>query len=83
MIPNLAHLDGFPREDGVCGNWFMPQCVPEYSTYVDTISTEENQKKKKEVETKNKFIDFSPQKDTINDLPTEDYSIRRTARSCI
>ena len=37
MIPNLAHLDGFPREDGVCGNWFMPQCVPEYSTYVDTI----------------------------------------------
>ena len=37
MIPNLAHLDGIPREDGVCGNWFRPENVDDYGIYIDTI----------------------------------------------
>ena len=37
LIPNLAHLDGIPREDGVCGNWFRPENVDDYSIYIDTI----------------------------------------------
>jgi hypothetical protein len=36
-IPNLAHLDGFPRENGVCGNWISPFCIDDYSMYIDTI----------------------------------------------
>ena len=37
MIPNLAHLDGYPREDGIVGSWFRPEDVDAYSVYVDTI----------------------------------------------
>ena len=37
LIPNLAYLDGIPRDDGVCGNWVSPFCIDEYSTYIDTI----------------------------------------------
>lgn len=36
-IPVYSYLDGFPRDDGVCGNWFRPEDVEAYSLYIDTI----------------------------------------------
>ena len=37
MIPVYAFLDGIPRDDGVCGNWFRPEDIDAYSIYVDTV----------------------------------------------
>ena len=37
MIPNLGHIDGYPREDGVTGAWIRPEDIDAYSLYVDTI----------------------------------------------
>lgn len=37
MIPNIAHLDGIPRNDGINGNWFMPENLDDYSIYIDAI----------------------------------------------
>lgn len=37
LIPNIAHLDGLPRENGVAGNWMRPQDIDEYSLYINTI----------------------------------------------
>ena len=36
-IPVYSYLDGIPRENGVCGNWFRPEDVEAYSIYIDTI----------------------------------------------
>lgn len=36
-IPVFSYLDGIPREDGVCGNWFRPEDLDAYSIYIDTI----------------------------------------------
>lgn len=36
-IPVFSYLDGIPREDGVCGNWFRPEDLDAYSIYIDTV----------------------------------------------
>ena len=36
-IPNIAFLDGIPRENGINGNWIRPEDIDEYSLYIDTI----------------------------------------------
>lgn len=36
-IPNIAHLDPIPRNDGVIGNWIRPEDLETYSLYIDTI----------------------------------------------
>lgn len=35
--PSYAHLDNIPRANGVAGNWFLPQSIPDYDLYIDTI----------------------------------------------
>lgn len=36
-IPNIAHLDAIPREDGINGNWIRPENLESYSLYIDAI----------------------------------------------
>ena len=35
--PTFSYLDGIPREEGVCGNWVLPQSLPDYELYISTI----------------------------------------------
>lgn len=35
--PTYAHLDNLPRVNGISGNWFLPQSVPDYEIYISTI----------------------------------------------
>ena len=35
--PTYAHLDNLPRANGISGNWFLPQSVPDYEIYISTI----------------------------------------------
>ena len=37
LIPNIAFLDGYPRENGVTGSWVRPEDLDTYSLYIDTI----------------------------------------------
>ena len=36
-IPNIAHLDAIPRENGITGNWIRPEDLDQYSLYIDAI----------------------------------------------
>ena len=35
--PAYAHLDNIPRANGISGNWFLPQQMPQYELYISTI----------------------------------------------
>lgn len=35
--PSYAHLDNLPRANGISGNWFLPQSIPDYEMYISTI----------------------------------------------
>lgn len=37
LIPNVADLDGFPRENTYNGTWIRPENVEDYEKYVDTF----------------------------------------------
>ena len=37
IIPNVAHLDSIPRDNGIAGNWFLPENIDDYSLYIDMI----------------------------------------------
>lgn len=47
-IPNIAYVDGLPREDGVCGGWMRPEDVDMYAEYVDVLEFEDADDLKKE-----------------------------------
>ena len=36
-IPNIAHLDGIPRVNGITGNWIRPEDLDAYSIYIDAL----------------------------------------------
>ena len=36
-IPNISHLDGIPRENGINGNWIRPEDLDAYSVYIDAL----------------------------------------------
>ena len=36
-IPNIAHLDSIPRNNGINGNWIRPENLQAYSLYIDAI----------------------------------------------
>lgn len=36
-IPNIAHLDGIPRRNGIYGNWIRPENIDDYGIFIDTI----------------------------------------------
>ena len=35
--PTYAHLDNLPRVNGISGNWFLPQSIPDYEIFISTI----------------------------------------------
>lgn len=41
VVPNVAYIDGIPREDGVCGSWLRPEDVDTYEPYVDVLEFED------------------------------------------
>jgi hypothetical protein len=41
VTPNVAYSDGFPREDGVCGQWIRPENMDDYDEYIDVIDFEQ------------------------------------------
>ena len=36
-IPNIAHLDDIPRQNGIYGNWIRPENIDDYGVYIDTF----------------------------------------------
>lgn len=47
-IPNIAYIDGLPREDGVCGTWIRPEDLDLYKEYIETIEFEDCLPKKEQ-----------------------------------
>ena len=41
VIPNIAYIDGLPREDGVCGTWIRPEDIHLYEDYVAAMEFED------------------------------------------
>lgn len=41
VCPNVAYNDGFEREHGLHGTWILPQQIPMYKDYIDTIYFED------------------------------------------
>lgn len=36
-VPNIAYLDGLPRENGINGHWIRPEDMQLYSNYIDVF----------------------------------------------
>ena len=48
-VPNVAYVDGLPREDGVCGGWIRPEdLLTTYADYVDMVEFEDCDNKKEQ-----------------------------------
>ena len=48
MVPNVAYIDGLPREDGVCGTWVRPEDLDLYEDYVEVVEFEDANLKKEQ-----------------------------------
>lgn len=63
-VPNVAYIDGYPREDGVCGTWIRPEDLDVYEEYVETIEFEDADMKKEQA----MFRIYAEQKNWPGDL---------------
>ena len=63
-IPNVAYIDGLPREDGVCGTWIRPEDLDLYEDYVEVIEFEDADMKKEQA----MFRIYAEQKNWPGDL---------------
>lgn len=64
MVPNVAYIDGLPREDGVCGTWVRPEDLDLYENYVEVVEFEDADLKKEQA----LFRIYAEQKNWPGDL---------------
>lgn len=63
-IPNVAYVDGLPREDGVCGTWIRPEDLDAYESYISVCEFEDADLKKEQA----MFRIYAEQKNWPGDL---------------